>query len=154
MADSELGRLYRDGEVVVKQGEKGDCMFVIQEGQLAILKEHEGRPPVRVAILDKGDIFGEMSLFEEEIRTATIQAIGEARVLTVDKKTFVRRVQEDPTLAFNLVRIMSQRVRNLIEETGERRTHDRRVLESRRRDPDRRKHKKLNKDRFSYFKIK
>ena len=141
MEDSSLGKLYRDGEVVVRQGEQGDCMFVIQEGQLAVFKEHEGRPPVRVAVLDKGDIFGEMSIFEQEIRSDTVRAVGEARVLTVDKKTFLRRVQEDPSLAFNLVRIMSQRIRNLIEETGERRTHERRVNNNRRHNPDRRKQK-------------
>ena len=95
MKDSNLGKMYRDGEVVVRQGELGDCMFAIQEGQFAVLKEHEGRPPVRVAVLNKGDIFGEMSIFEPEIRTATVQAIGEARVLTVDKKTFFRRIQDN-----------------------------------------------------------
>jgi CRP-like cAMP-binding protein len=142
MADSILGKLYRDGEVVARQGERGDCMLVIQEGQLAVFKEHEGRLPVRVAVLNKGDIFGEMSLFEQEIRSATVQSVGESRVLTVDKKTFIRRVQEDPTLAFNLVRIMSQSIRNLIEETGERRTHERRVINNRRCNPDRRKQKK------------
>ena len=138
MEDSSLGKLYRDGEVVVRQGETGDCMFAIQEGQFAVLKEHEGRPPVRVAVLNKGDIFGEMAIFEKEIRSATVQAMGDARVLTVDKKTFFRRVQEDPTLAFNIVRMMSQRIRNLIEETGERRTHERRVTGNRRKSPDRR----------------
>lgn len=142
MKDSNIGKLYRDGEVVVKQGEKGDCMYAIQEGQFAVYKEHEGRPPVRVAVLNKGDIFGEMAIFEQEIRSATVQALGDARVLTVDKKTFFRRVQEDPTLAFNMVRMMSQRIRNLIEETGERRNRDRRVSGNRRKSPDRRNAKK------------
>ena len=142
MKDSNLGKFYKDGEVVARQGELGDVMLVIQEGQLAVFKEHEGRLPVRVAVLNKGDIFGEMSIFEPEIRTATVQAIGEARVLTVDKKTFFRRIQEDPTLAFNIVRMMSQRIRNLIEETGERRTHERRMISNRRQSPDRRNAKK------------
>ena len=142
MKDSNLGKFYKDGEVVARQGELGDVMFVIQEGQLAVFKEHEGRLPVRVAVLNKGDIYGEMSIFEQEIRSATVQAMGEARVLTVDKKTFLRHVQEDPTLAFNLVRVMSQRIRNLIEETGERRTHERRMINTRRHNPDRRIAKK------------
>ena len=45
-----------------------------------------------------------------------VRALGEARVLTVDKKTFLRRIEEDPPLAFNLVKIMSRRVRLLSEE--------------------------------------
>ena len=142
MKDKGLGKIYEDGEVVVRQGEMGDCMFAIQEGQLGVFREHKGRPEVRVAVLNKGDIFGEMAIFEQEIRSATVRSIGEARILTVDKKTFLRRIQEDPTLAFNLVRMMSQRVRNLTAEIGERRTQDRRKMNDRRQKPDRRKESK------------
>lgn len=142
MKDSSLGKLYRDEEIVVQQGDSGNCMFAVQEGILAVMKEHEGRPPVQIAELKQGDIFGEMSIFEKEIRSATVKAVGEARVLTVDKKTFLRRVQEDPSLAFNLVRMMSQRIRNLNQEMGERRTHDRRRVSDRRKLKDRRAEKR------------
>jgi len=138
MKESNLGKSYRDGEVVVQQGEPGNCMYAIQEGELGVFKEHEGRPTIRVAVLKTGDIFGEMAIFEQEIRSATVKAMGEARVLTVDKKTFLRRVQEDPTLAFNLVRMMSQRIRSLNAEIGERRMHDRRMAKERRTMEDRR----------------
>jgi len=138
MKDSNLGKIYKDDEVVVKQGEMGNCMYAVQEGRLAVMKEHKGRPAVQIAELHQGEIFGEMAIFEQEIRSATVKAIGEARVLTVDKKTFLRRVQEDPSLAFNLVRMMSQRIRNLNQEMGERRTHDRRRIKDRRKLTDRR----------------
>jgi CRP-like cAMP-binding protein len=74
---------------------------------------------VRVAVLEEGEIFGEMAIFEREVRSATVRAQGEARVLTVDKKTFLRRVQEDPSLAFNLVQMMSRRIRRLSDEIAE-----------------------------------
>ncbi len=130
---SSLGKTYKDGEIIVRQGELGDCLFAIQEGRLEVIKEQKGRPGLRVAILEKGDIFGEMAIFEKQVRSATVRAVGEARILTVDKKTFLRRVQEDPTLAFNLVRMMSQRIRNLNTEIGERRKR-----EDRRKTADRR----------------
>jgi CRP-like cAMP-binding protein len=47
-----------------------------------------------------------------------VRALGEARVLTVDKKNFMRRVHEDPSLAFRLVETMSQRIRELGEEVA------------------------------------
>lgn len=122
MKENSLGKTFGDGEVIVKQGERGNCMFAIQDGELGVFKELKGRPAVRVAVLKAGDIFGEMAIFEQEIRSATVKAIGDVRVLTVDKKTFLRRVQEDPSLAFNLVRMMSKRIRNLNAEIGERRT--------------------------------
>lgn len=139
MSSDVLGKVYRDGEAVVRQGETGDCMFTVQEGRLEVVAEQAGRGAVRLTVLEKGDIFGEMAIFEREVRSATVRALGEARVLTIDKKTFLRRVQEDPSLAFNLVRMMSQRIRNLTTQVGERRARsDRRQMPDRRREPDRR----------------
>jgi len=115
MIEGALGKLYASGELVVRQGDEGNCMFVVQAGKLEVMREeHDGQ--VRVAMLNTGDIFGEMAIFEREPRVATVRALGEARVLSVDKKTFLRRIQEDPPLAFNLVKIMSRRVRLLSEE--------------------------------------
>lgn len=122
MDSNALGRVYADGEVVIRQGDAGDCMFTLQQGQLEVLVKHEGRAEMRVAIMEKGAIFGEMAIFEREVRSATVRALGEARVLTIDKKNFLRRVQEDPTLAFTLVKMMSQRIRHLTREVGERRS--------------------------------
>jgi len=129
MAGNALGRVYADGEIVIRQGEVGDCMFTLQEGRLEVIAHHEVRGDVRVAIMDKGAIFGEMAIFERTVRSATVRALGEAHVLTIDKKSFLRRVQEDPSIAFNLVRMLSQRVRRLTEELGERRinTEDRQL---------------------------
>jgi CRP/FNR family cyclic AMP-dependent transcriptional regulator len=138
MDDSALGRVYADGEIVVQQGEVGDCMFTIQEGRLEVLAFQEGRGDVRVGIMEKGAIFGEMAIFEREVRSATVRALGEARVLTIDKKTFLRRVQEDPSLAFNLLRNMSQRIRRLTEQVGDRRRGTERRVTGDRHQVDRR----------------
>lgn len=119
MGTSALGRDYADGEVVVRQGETGDCMYTIQEGRLEVLTSRDGQPEKRIAVMEKGAIFGEMAIFENEVRSATVRALGPARVLTIDKKTFLRRVQEDPSLAFNLVRMMSQRIRRLTEQLAQ-----------------------------------
>jgi len=115
MTEGALGKAYASGELVVRQGDEGNCMYVVQAGTLEVLREeHDGN--VRVAVMKAGDIFGEMSIFERELRSATVRALGEARVLSVDKKTFLRRIQEDPPLAFNLVKIMSHRIRRLTED--------------------------------------
>lgn len=139
MSSSALGKTYTDGQIIVQEGETGDCMFAVQEGRVEVIAEHAGRGAVQVAILEKGDIFGEMAIFDREVRSATVRALGEARVLTVDKKTFLRRIQEDPTLAFNLVRLMSHRIRNLTAQIGERREREnRRKTADRRQSKDRR----------------
>ena len=115
MSQGTLGKIYHDGEVIIRQGEVGDGLFVIQEGQLEILSENEGNQS-RIRVAGKGELIGEMAIFERQPRSATVRALGEARVLTVDRKNFLRRINEDPSLAFRLVETMSHRVRELSAE--------------------------------------
>lgn len=112
-----LGKVYADGEIIVHQGDVGDSMFVIQEGQVEIVEEIDGKP-VQLAVRDAGQFFGEMSIFERDVRSATVRALGPARVLTVDEKTLLRRIHEDPSLAYRMVRTMSHRIRELSREVA------------------------------------
>jgi CRP-like cAMP-binding protein len=121
MKDSSLGKLYEDGEVIIRQGELGNCMYVVQAGQLEVIREGP-QGNTRLAILENGDMFGEMSIFEREVRSATVRAMGEARVLTIDKRTFVGRIQDDPSLVLNLVRMMSRRIRKLSSDLSDSKT--------------------------------
>jgi CRP-like cAMP-binding protein len=115
MGSGDLGRAYADGEIIIREGDVGDCMYVIQEGQAEVIIE-SGESEIQLSILKPGDFFGEMAVFERDVRSATVRALGAARVITVDKKNFMRRVHEDPVLAFRLVETMSHRVRNLTEK--------------------------------------
>lgn len=107
-----LGKSYRDGETIIRQGDAGDCMFVIQEGNAEVIREGDGRE-VCLSTLGKGDVFGEMSLFMRDTRSATVRAKGDTRILTIDKKTFMRRVHEDPSFAFRVLQEMACRIRKL-----------------------------------------
>src|SRR3972149_1201857 len=100
MEAGALGREYADQEVVCRQGERGDCMYVIQAG-----REEDGAEGV-VGELTTGDVFGEMAIFEREPRSATVRVKGQARVLTLDKRAFLRRVHEDPSMAFHILQRM------------------------------------------------
>ena len=111
----ELGKVYRPGEVIIRQGDTGDCMYVIQSGRVEVIREHEGAE-IRLAVLREGDFFGEMALFETDVRSATVRPLGDVRVLTVDRKMFLRRLHDDPSLAFMIMQRMSRRLRELNEE--------------------------------------
>lgn len=115
MTDGALGKIYGVGEIIVHQGDPGDCMFVIQEGEVEIVVIRDGRE-TRLRVAGPGELIGEMAIFEREPRSATVRALSEVRALTVDKKNFLRRVNEDPSLAFHLVQTMSRRVRELSEQ--------------------------------------
>ena len=110
-----LGKVYRSGEIIVRQGDVGDCMYFIQAGKVEVIKEKDGRE-VKLAELGQGEFFGEMALFEKDVRSATVRPLGEVRVLSVDKKMFLRKIHDDPSLAFRVMQKMSRVIRQLDNE--------------------------------------
>lgn len=111
---ARLGKTYDEGEIIFRQGDTGDCMFVIQKGEVEAVAEANGRE-VRLRTMGPKEFFGEMALFENETRTATIRAIKPTNLLTIDKKNFLGGIHEDPSLAFRVVQTMSHRIRDLTE---------------------------------------
>ena len=116
-APGELGRSYRDGEILCRQGEPGDCLFVIQEGEFEVVKEDAGRESV-IRVARKDELLGEMAIFDRAPRSATVRARGAGRALTLDKRNFLRRINEDPSLAFRVIQTMSRRIRELTDRSA------------------------------------
>lgn len=143
MTNSALGQWYSSGQVIIREGELGDSIYAVQEGELEVFRQRKDGGEIRVATLHAGDIFGEMAILQKDVRSATVRTLTEARLLTLDKKTFLRRVHEDPSLAFNMVRMMARRIRSLNAQLGERRARierrraERRAGNQRRRGPRR-----------------
>ena len=114
----ELGKIYQEGEIIVRQGEPGDCMYVVQEGSVEVIFESEGQQ-VQLNKLGKDDFFGEMAIFNQEVRTATVRAIDQARIITVNHKNLLKFIHEDPSLAYRLMEEMSKRIDNLSEAVAQ-----------------------------------
>jgi flavin-dependent dehydrogenase len=108
----DLGKTYSRGELIIRQGDAGECMYVIQSGTVEVLREEDGSE-THLAYLGEGDFFGEMALFEKEVRSATVRAASDVRVLTIDRKIVLRKIHEDPSLAFRVMQRMSHRIREL-----------------------------------------
>ena len=106
---------FNDGETIFKQGAAEGVMYKIKGGKVRIFRVQDGQETT-LAILKPGEFFGEMALFDHEVRMATVRALGRARVLTVDKRNLMRRIHEDPSLAYRLVQTMSHRLRDLSTE--------------------------------------
>jgi CRP-like cAMP-binding protein len=117
VSSGDLGRQYEDGEVIIREGDVGECMYVVQEGEVEVYVERGGND-VRLAVWGKGSMLGEMAVFEREVRSASVRALGRARLLTLDKKNFMKRINEDPTLVFRIVEMMSRRIRELSGEVA------------------------------------
>ena len=112
MSRSNLGKDYPDGTVIFHQGETGHTMYIILQGSVEIYLEEDIRE-ISLARRGQGDFLGEMALLTQEKRSASARAIGPVRLLSLDKKNFLRRVQEDPTIAMRLVAMLSSRIREM-----------------------------------------
>jgi CRP-like cAMP-binding protein len=73
------------GEVLFREGDPGDALYVIVEGEVAVLAE--GPPRVEMARLGPGSFIGEVALMTDQPRSATVQAIADAELLRIDRKT-------------------------------------------------------------------
>ena len=115
MRVGELGRVYRRARSSSGRASRATACTSSRPAGWRSSARADGRE-VRLAELGEGDFFGEMALFEKDVRSATVRPLGEVRVLTVDKKMFLRKIHEDPSLAFRIMQRMSQRIRELDDQ--------------------------------------
>jgi CRP-like cAMP-binding protein len=109
MSAHALGKLYRDGECIVYEGDPSEYLFIVQEGRVEIAYDEADRT-TRMVVLEKGEIFGEAALFSRAPRSANVRAVGDARVLTLDRQVLLRRIRENPLMALEILRSMSRRL--------------------------------------------
>lgn len=130
---SSLGKHYKDGDYIINHGEFGNCMYVIQSGAVDIIHQKNGKV-IKLAELHEGDFFGEMAIFEKDVRSASIMAKGDVKIITVDKNTLLKRIHDDPAMAFRIIQKMSSRIRGLNRILSRIKASDRRNWDTRAED--------------------
>jgi len=115
MYEGMTGKVYQEGDVIVRQGEVGDSMYVISSGKAEVLVK-KGSKQLRIATLGPRDFFGEMALFDREKRSATVRAMNEVHVIAMDKNTFEKQIIKMPWVAFSVLERMSRRIREIDRE--------------------------------------
>lgn len=118
MSQAALGRTYQDQEIIVRQGEVGDCMYIVEDGEVEVVVEADGGETL-IRTAGRNEVLGEMAIFERKPRSATVRSRGQSRVLTLDKRNFLRRISEDPSVGFRVIETLCRRVRDLTNEVVE-----------------------------------
>ena len=108
--ESSLGKDYKDGDIIFEENSAGREMYIILTGKAIVIKER-GDVETTLATLEDGDFFGEMSLFDNSPRSATVKALGDVKLLEINQKNFLKKISRDPSLAFRMLEKMSQRIR-------------------------------------------
>src|SRR3954470_14589390 len=105
---------YKAGEHIFREGDLGTEMYIINEGKVEILNVVGDEEQV-LAVLEKGDFFGEMSVLEDLPRAATARAATDVRLLQINGSTFDQLLQGDPEIAVRMMRKLSRRLRETDE---------------------------------------
>jgi len=111
---------FRAGEIIFKEGEKGDKLYIILSGSVRISKQIPGSGEEALAVLKPGDFFGEMSLIDDVERSADAIANERSTLLSIDRNSFESLLFLNKELAYtilwNFVRTLSKRLRDTNEK--------------------------------------
>ncbi len=122
-------RNYEAGALIFSEGEASAEAFMLHEGRIELTKRGVGRA-VRLAVLEPGEIFGEMGVIERQPRNATARALEPVRVTAIDADRFIYMLQTQPDVSLTLMhklshrlRVMDDRIAGLSDESGPGRAH-------------------------------
>ena len=97
---------FEAGQIIFKEGDPGETMYAVTDGRVDIIVAGHV-----VETVEEGGIIGEMALIDSGPRSATAVAAGAAKLVTVDRNQFTFLVQEHPTFALQVMKIMAERLR-------------------------------------------
>jgi CRP-like cAMP-binding protein len=106
---TKFNRTYKDGEMIFCEHEPGKELFILQGGKVKISKI-VNQNEVMLAVLNTGDIFGEMAILDNKPRSASAIASGEVELLAINKANFEGMVKAQPQLATRLITLLSERI--------------------------------------------
>jgi CRP-like cAMP-binding protein len=102
---------FAAGHVLFHEGEDGEEMYIIQAGHVAIKKKVKDGTETTLAVLEKGDFFGEMALLERQPRSATAECMEECDLIVINGETFGDMIKSNPEIAVRMLRKQSIRLR-------------------------------------------
>ena len=104
---------YMPGETITREGETGDELFVVIEGDVSIYKERAEGERILLSTLGAGSYLGEMAILSDEPRSATALAATPARLLSLRGDRLKELILDMPEISFELLRVLTGRVRTV-----------------------------------------
>jgi small-conductance mechanosensitive channel/CRP-like cAMP-binding protein len=129
LAQGSQERFYAPGEIIVREGDVGSSMFVIESGRVSVSIEGAGGENRELTVLDAGAAFGEISLLTGEPRTATVRAVTETALVEIAKSSLAPVLRQHPALASALETTMARRRQHAADQYDASRLAVRRATE-------------------------
>ncbi|MEW5817470.1 MAG: Crp/Fnr family transcriptional regulator [Spirochaetota bacterium] len=131
MADDLLfkkyGKVVDTGKIIFREGEEGDQMYIIQEGSVRITKRIDEKEHT-LAVLGKGDFFGEMALVNRVKRTATATAADTVKYLEFNREGFIGMIEKNAKIALNIIDKLCRRLQQANLQIHHLKKHDEKGL--------------------------
>jgi len=116
VAEVAVPRLFAASEVVFREGDESDTCYVVRSGHARAIREHQDGRSITLARFGPGDIFGELAMFDDERRSATVEALEPTEAIAILGGDMRRLLREHPDIAVKLIAAIARRLR----ETNER----------------------------------
>ncbi len=117
-ADVTREREYPKNSVILFEDDPGDALYIVSTGQVKVVLIGEDGREVILSVLGEGDFFGEMSLIDDEPRSAHVIAMKDSHLLVLRRDDFQAQLEEHPKIALKLLKVLVQRLRRADEKIG------------------------------------
>ncbi|MCX7655084.1 MAG: cyclic nucleotide-binding domain-containing protein [Treponemataceae bacterium] len=108
--------IYRNGEIIFKEGDPGESMYILLQGAVELRIKVNGAESVIKVIEAPNDFFGEMALIDGKPRSATAIAVKNTRLLEVNREAFENMIVTNGKFALKIIKILSERIRQTNEQ--------------------------------------
>ena len=116
VVDVTVPRSFGAGETVFREGDSGDTCYVVRTGQVRAVRDHSDGRSITLATFGPGEIFGELAMFDDEPRSATVEAVEDTDAVAILGADMRRLLREHPDIAVKMLGALARRLR----ETNER----------------------------------
>ena len=106
---NKFGRVVENGQLIFKEGDEGEQMYIIQEGAVRISRYIAGKDHI-LAVLNKGDFFGEMAIVSKMKRSANATAVGEVHLLAFNREGFIQMIEKNAKIGLNVIDKLCKRL--------------------------------------------
>jgi CRP/FNR family transcriptional regulator len=115
VAKVAVPRRFDAGEIVFREGDRSDTCYIVRTGHARAVREHPDGRSITLAQFGPGDIFGELAMFDDERRSATVEAVETSEVAAILGADMRRLMREHPDIAVKLIASLGRRLRQTNE---------------------------------------
>lgn len=116
MAEKTVRKKFKRGSTLLREGERGDCAYIIEQGNVEILLAKGGQL-VQIGTRGPGSLVGEMAIIDDKPRVATVRALDDCEVLEISRDDFTRRVETADPIVRMVMRVILTRYRDVLNRS-------------------------------------